>query len=117
MIYISIILICFGLSIRLLTVCELKSNTHWRIINPHNLVKTGIYSLVRHPMYLGGILDYSGLCLLLTRNIGTTIVLLIVLFNFILDRIDREEQFLILMFGQEYLDYMNKVKMLIPFIF
>ena len=37
--------------------------------------------------------------------------------NFIFDRIDREEKFLITVFGKKYIDYMKQTKIIVPFIF
>ncbi len=117
MIYFGWALLITGLSIRIFTIVQLRSNAHWRIQKPNQLIKTGIYQYIRHPMYLGGFFDYTGLCLLLTHNIGITIMFFIFMMNFIFDRIDREENFLCAAFGQEYVDYFKRTKMLIPFLF
>lgn len=106
-----------GLLIRGVAVKSLGKNLHWRIVYPKDLNKVGVYKLIRHPMYLGGLLDHAGLCLLLSKNYGITIMFFILLFNFTLDRIDREERFLITGFQEKYINYMENTKMLIPFIF
>jgi protein-S-isoprenylcysteine O-methyltransferase Ste14 len=45
----------------------------------HQLVTSGIYSLVRHPIYLSYILLFSGFCLLLPSIIALGILFLICL--------------------------------------
>jgi protein-S-isoprenylcysteine O-methyltransferase Ste14 len=89
----------------------------WRIIKPMKLVKKGIYKHIRHPMYLGSILSCFGISLLLTKNIGVSIMFVVVLTNFLLARIDQEEQMLVFNYGVEYIEYMKRTKMLIPFVF
>lgn len=99
----------------MLSVLQLKNNASWRVISPRNIIKTGVYKHIRHPMYLGGMLAIIGLLILF----GSWVMFFIIftmMFNFWLDRIDREEQLMLLCFGQEYADYMNKTKALIPLI-
>ena len=53
---------------------------------------------------------------IITFNPICFIIYLIVLFKFFDDRIKIEEELLIEFFGQEYIDYRNRVPILIPFI-
>lgn len=78
------------------------------------VVSTGVYGFVRHPMYLGGILLFIGTPLLLGSKYG---VLMGVLVSFLLIvRIIGEERLLIKEL-EGYADYRKKVKYrLIPFI-
>ena len=117
MLILGLVLLLFGLIIRISAIRSLRNNLTWRILKPTQVINGSLYKFIRHPMYLGGLFDYSGLCLLLTRNYGITIIFFIFLLNFTLDRIDREEKFLYMEFGNKYLEYMKKTKMLIPFIF
>lgn len=117
MVYFGWFFLILGLTIRLLTMTQLKKNITWRVERPTHLVTTGIYKYIRHPLYLGGLMDYFGLALLLTHSLGIAFMFLCFMFNYILDRIDREENFLCGAFGQEYVEYFKKTKwMLIPFI-
>lgn len=79
------------------------------------VISTGAYALVRHPMYLGGILFFVGSPLLLGSLYGLALgILLSVLFTV---RIFGEEKMLIEDL-EGYADYMRKVRWrLIPFIF
>jgi protein-S-isoprenylcysteine O-methyltransferase Ste14 len=78
------------------------------------VVSTGVYGFVRHPMYLGGILLFIGTPLLLGSICGVLIALLI---SFLLvARIIGEERMLVKEL-EGYADYRKKVKYrLIPFI-
>lgn len=73
------------------------------------LVTTGTYRLTRNPMYLGMVLDLTGLALLLgTLSPWLPIPFFIWLIqaNFITG----EERFLEALFGQQYLDYKSRVR-------
>ncbi len=117
MFYLGAFLFVSGLSIRLITMKSLGQNITWRVQRPTHLVKTGIYKYIRHPLYLGGLMDYTGLALMLTGSLGISFMFLCFMFNYILDRIDREENFLATCYGQEYVEYFKKTWMLIPKVF
>jgi protein-S-isoprenylcysteine O-methyltransferase Ste14 len=80
----------------------------------HQVVSTGVYSFVRHPMYLGAILLFTGTPLLFGSKYGVLIGVLMVFLVAV--RIIGEEKLL----DHElegYSDYKNKVKnRLIPYI-
>ena len=71
------------------------------------VVDTGIYAVVRHPLYLGWLLMYVALILLsqhwLTAIIGIPGMVCVYLIS------RQEDQRLIEKFGDEYKDYMQKV--------
>lgn len=81
----------------------------------HVLVKTGIYSLVRHPSYFGWFYLSIGTQILL----GNPICFLLYAgssWKFFKTRIAYEEFHLIKFFGREYTNYQKKVSTGIPFI-
>ena len=80
-----------------------------------SVVRTGIYSKIRHPQYLGNLLIILGLSLLLASWKIAILIMLLALW-FYQDRIDREEQMLIKLFADQYLDYMKTTKMLVPYL-
>jgi len=110
------ILIFIGLLIRLFALLQNKVKPFWRIIPPPKLITTGIYRYVRHPMYLGGLISSIGVYSVLA-GWKITICLTYISIQFILSRIDKEESFLLMHFGDKYMEYMKRTKMLIPFIF
>lgn len=79
------------------------------------LVTSGIYSLVRHPLYLSGLLILAGTNLYFSNKwawIGFIIVFITVLF-----RIPVEERELVERYGDEYILYKQKTKAIIPWVF
>lgn len=76
----------------------------------NRLIVSGIYGVVRHPLYLGGIL-------LFTFNpyitVNTLVVSILADLYFVFGAFIEEKR-LIRRFGDEYIDYMNKVPRLVP---
>jgi protein-S-isoprenylcysteine O-methyltransferase Ste14 len=79
---------------------------------PEKIVATGIYSLVRHPQYLGGLLAHMGISFLLSAWYSLLSTPLMTLLIYLISK--KEEQELIKEFGKEYEDYKKRVPMLIP---
>ena len=77
------------------------------------LIKTDVFTIIRHPMYFGSILIYLGFVILSLSIIALVVFIVVVIFYYYLCRY--EEQLLIEKLGSEYLEYMKKVPMLIPF--
>ncbi len=76
------------------------------------VVSSGVYSLVRHPQYLGGVLSHVGVSLLLSGLYSLAVTPLVLLLNFVLCL--KEEKELLREFGEEYGEYMRRVPMLVP---
>jgi protein-S-isoprenylcysteine O-methyltransferase Ste14 len=79
----------------------------------HEVVDTGLYGLVRHPLYLGFILEWMGPPLILGSPTGFLCTTLPITIG-VLQRIPREEALLLEGLGQKYRDYMARTKRLIP---
>ena len=76
------------------------------------VIEHGVFSRVRHPLYLAAILLYLGLLLLSFSIMATVIWIIIILFyNYIAIY---EEKILIAKFGNDYIDYMKKAPRWIP---
>lgn len=82
----------------------------------HQLVDAGIYSAVRHPIYLSYILLFTAFCTMLQSpiSLGVLAVVCTIWFG---NRISIEEEMLITQFGDEYKNYQQKTKKLLPFIY
>ncbi len=76
------------------------------------IVTTGVYSIVRHPQYLGGLLAHVGISFLLSAWYSLLSTPLMVVLIYLISR--KEEEELIREFGKEYEDYKKSVPMLIP---
>jgi len=86
-----------------------------RIANNHKIVNKGIYRVIRHPIYLGGILLLPGATLVLNSIIGFFVMLPYIVV--ILLRISFEEKILIETFDQQYIEYTKKTSRLLPYIY
>jgi len=84
------------------------SETH----RPERVVTSGIYSMVRHPQYLGGFLAHIGLSFLLSARYSLLLTPLIALILYLMAW--KEEKELIREFGAEYEEYKKRVPMFIP---
>jgi len=82
----------------------------------HRLITRGLYTHVRHPMYLGFLLLFFGFCLTF-RSYVFTFLISGGLFLVLRSRMEMEERLLISKFGQEYLLYARRTKRLIPFLY
>lgn len=79
----------------------------------HELVTTGPYAYVRHPIYTGLIL--MAFAVALTGSIWGICIFVVASLVFTL-RIDKEEKIMLGLFPNEYPDYRKRTKALIPFI-
>ena len=76
------------------------------------VIRTDVFSLVRHPIYLGSILLYLGFIILSMSVIAFGIWIIIIVFYVYISRY--EENILIDKLGEEYKLYMHDVPMFIP---
>lgn len=76
------------------------------------IVTTGVYSLVRHPQYLGGLFAHVGISFLLSAWYSILSTPLMVLINYLISW--KEEEELVKEYGMEYENYKKMVPMLIP---
>jgi protein-S-isoprenylcysteine O-methyltransferase Ste14 len=79
----------------------------------HELVTTGPYAYVRHPIYSGVLLAMSGSVLVM--SLLWLVVLLLNGLQFIYAA-RREEQLMLRTFPNQYAAYMQRTKMIIPFV-
>lgn len=80
----------------------------------HQLIRTGPYSVVRHPIYSGLLLALLGTALAVGETRG--LVALAGAFLMGIFKARTEERFMIEQFGSQYEDYRKRTKALVPFI-
>lgn len=80
----------------------------------HRLIRTGPYSVVRHPIYSGILLALFGSAVI-NGKIKILIFVPILLMGFLI-KSRKEERFMTEQFGREYDNYRHQTKALIPFI-
>ena len=81
----------------------------------HELVRTGPFAWVRHPVYTGLAIHFIGACLA-TGNVLLILGTLLVIFPAFYARARAEERLLRDQFGGEYERYAKEVGMLVPFL-
>jgi protein-S-isoprenylcysteine O-methyltransferase Ste14 len=79
------------------------------------LIRSGVFGIVRHPIYTGTILFYLGAVVTTLSVVSAVFWLVIVLFYYLISRY--EERILTEAFGDEYTAYKKRTGMLFPRIF
>jgi len=112
------ILIIIGLIIRIYAINTLKQHFTYRVtkIENHELIETGLYKMIRHPGYLGQLFIFIGTAVSFSNwlSILSMVVAIFLGYSY---RIKIEEKFMVEQMGQNYLDYQNRTKKLIPFVY
>ncbi|HTJ63469.1 MAG TPA: isoprenylcysteine carboxylmethyltransferase family protein [Alphaproteobacteria bacterium] len=80
----------------------------------HELIRTGPYAIVRHPIYTGMLVGFIGSAISLDEVRGLVAIALVVV-AFLL-KIRLEERWMTEIFGDAYRRYRAEVKALIPFV-
>ena len=108
--WIGVVLAVLGDTVFIISVLTMRDN--WRAGVAEDakteLVTDGIYGYSRNPAFLGFDLVYIGI-LLMFFNAGLFEITLLVILLLHLQIVNVEEDFLLVTFGQEYLDYRKKV--------
>jgi protein-S-isoprenylcysteine O-methyltransferase Ste14 len=115
---IGIILVLIGLYIRVKSILELKQQFTYNVtkIENHELIDKGWYGIIRHPGYLGQLIIFLGIATSMSNWLSILGMMLPVLAGFIY-RINVEEIFMTEQLGQKYVEYKNRTKRLIPWIY
>jgi protein-S-isoprenylcysteine O-methyltransferase Ste14 len=109
LIFVPLFVVGAWFGIRGVTETTLKvAETH----RPVRIVTTGVYSIVRHPQYLGGLIAHIGISFLLSASYSLLSTPLITAIIYFISR--KEEDELLKEFGEEYAGYKNEVPMLLP---
>lgn len=114
--YFCLLVSLIGLAIRIYTVGHTPPNTSGRNTKEQiadTLNTTGIYSTVRHPLYVGNFFMWLGPALL-TGNIWFVISFILFYWLYYERIMFAEEQFLRRKFGNVYLDWASNIPAFIP---
>jgi protein-S-isoprenylcysteine O-methyltransferase Ste14 len=115
--YLGLLLYAVGAGVRVFALYALgeQFSAYVTLQPDHRLVRHGIYSSIRHPLYLSLLLAPTGCALVFASQLTLPIVILAALFVF--DRIRKEEELLAAHFGQEFTAYRRRTWKLIPHVF
>ena len=106
----------FGLAIRIYTIGHIYSGTSGRNTREQvakRLNSTGIYSIVRHPLYLGNFFIWLGISLYV-REWWITLLLVLIFWLYYERIMFAEEQFLRVKFGVDFDKWAEKTPAFIP---
>jgi protein-S-isoprenylcysteine O-methyltransferase Ste14 len=76
------------------------------------VIRNGVFSIVRHPIYLGAILFYLSLLVVFFSIVSIFVWVIIILFYIYLCK--HEEKLLLVKFGSDYEQYKLETPMLLP---
>ena len=114
--YIGLSVSLLGECIRIITIAYVPAGTSGRNTKQQkatSLNQTGIYSIVRHPLYLGNFLIFLG-PFIFTGNIYGIIIFILSFWIYYERIMYAEETFLISKFGSEYENWSSKTPAFIP---
>lgn len=114
--YLSVVLSVLGFVVRAYTIGTTPRGTSGRNTEgqvAESLNTSGIYSMVRHPLYLGNYLMWIGI-VLFTKNIWFVTIVSLLYWLYYERIMFAEERFLERKFGQVYLDWSMKVPAFFP---
>lgn len=115
----GLLLVVAGQLVRSLAMIQASTNfSHivaTRRTEKHQLVTNGVYSISRHPSYAGFFYWALGTQILL-KNPLSFVLFTVLLWRFFKERIQDEEQYLLLFFEDDYKKYRQSTPTLIPFI-
>jgi protein-S-isoprenylcysteine O-methyltransferase Ste14 len=115
--YLGLFCVHAGMFIRLVAVRTLKRqfSIYVAIQENHQLITNGIYSQIRHPIYLGAFLTLTGFALIFPTLPG---FLFVFIYSMLLGhRMTQEERLMLKHFGSVYEEYISKSYRLIPHIY
>ena len=93
----------------------ISSSLNVKLLDDHQIVQSGPYAFVRHPMYFGAWTFMFGLLLLYPT--WTILILLVSMLASFSGRARREEATLSERFGNAWIDYKKRTKLIVPFIY
>lgn len=113
---VCLVVALFGVTVRIVTIGYIPRGTSGRNAlgqRAETLNTTGIYSLVRNPLYVGNYLIFLG-CTLMFQSWELVILNTTIFVLAYLPIILREEEFLLARFGDAYRDYVHSVPCAFP---
>ncbi len=81
----------------------------------HELVTSGVYSVIRHPIYLFYMVEMIALVVIKFNYISLAALIAVIFAT--LYRIEKEDELLLTVFGEQFGTYSMKTKRLIPFVY
>jgi protein-S-isoprenylcysteine O-methyltransferase Ste14 len=115
---IGMALFVIGLLIRIYSILTLKQYFTYSVakVENHKIIETGLYKFIRHPGYLGQLIIFIGISASISNWLSMLLMMIPVLLGY-LYRIKVEEKFMTAQFGEDYKNYQERTKRIIPMIY
>ena len=115
---IGMTLFVIGLMIRIHSLLTLKQYFTYSVakVENHKIIETGLYKFIRNPGYLGQSLIFIGMSTSISNWLSILVMMIPVILGY-LYRIKVEEEFMLEQLGEDYLNYQERTKRLIPMIY
>jgi protein-S-isoprenylcysteine O-methyltransferase Ste14 len=111
-------LFAIGFMIRIYSILTLRQYFTYAVakVENHKIIDTGLYSVIRHPGYLGQFIIFIGISTSISNWLSVLLMMIPVTLGY-LYRIKVEEKFMVEQLGEDYLNYQERTKRLIPMIY
>jgi protein-S-isoprenylcysteine O-methyltransferase Ste14 len=115
---IGVVMVVLGLIVRIQSMVTLNNNFTYSVskVEGHKLVESGIYKKIRHPGYLGQLIIFVGISVSMSNWLSVLFMVIPISIGYNY-RVNVEERFMLEQFGQDYLNYKNRTKKIIPMIY
>jgi protein-S-isoprenylcysteine O-methyltransferase Ste14 len=115
---IGMALVVKGFVIRIHSLLTLKQYFTYSVakVENHKIIETGLYKFIRHPGYLGQLIIFIGISTSISNWLSILVMMIPVTLGY-LYRIKVEERFMLEQLGEDYLNYQERTKRLIPMIY
>ncbi len=115
---IGMLLFVIGLMIRIHALLTLKQYFTYSVakVKNHQIIETGLYKFIRHPGYLGQLIIFIGISTSMSNWLSILAMMIPVTLAYFY-RIQVEERFMLEQLGEDYSNYQERTKRLIPMIY
>ncbi len=115
---IGMALIVVGFIIRIHSMLTLKQYFTYSVakVENHKIIATGLYKFIRHPGYLGQLIIFMGISTTISNWLSILLMMIPITLGYIY-RINVEEKFMLDQLGNDYKDYQERTKRIIPILY
>jgi len=115
---IGMALVVIGFAIRIHSILTLNQYFTYSVakVENHKIFETGLYKFIRHPGYLGQLIIFIGISTSISNWLSILVMMIPITLGY-LYRIKVEERFMLEQLGEDYLNYQERTKRLIPMIY
>ena len=111
-------LFAIGFMIRIYSILTLKQYFTYSVakVENHKIIATGLYKFIRHPGYLGQLIIFIGISTSISNWLSMLLMMIPVTLGY-LYRIKVEEKFMTEQLGEDYKNYQERTKKIIPILY